>query len=444
MTPDGRDPRAVHGNFSPRGVRPDMELDLRAIPGSPKFVATAAPHHSQAFGSIVMVDPRVADDDAMAPVKRVTPDVWFPESQGGTESYGTAWPLSETYYLCVYDAAMNVKGLGAKGNYGIYLVDAFGNKELLYRDPDIACQSPMPLRPRTKPPVIPEKSRRGSDGPQQGTMAVLNVYDALRGWPEKTRITALRVIQILPMTTPSGLHPHEIGLRLPSGGDSVILARNILGTVPVEEDGSANFTVPANVEMYFQALDEQGLAVQSMRSATNVQPGERLVCQGCHEPKNQAPVLPQKMAMAMQREPSRIKPDVDGTHPFSYPRLVQPVLDKHCVTCHEKNSDTAPDLSRKVVAKGRNKFYQSYFSLAPDYGFWNYGESLRTIPGKFGARASKLYPMLLKGHNDLELPPEDLHRIAVWLDACSIFYGVYEEEGGWAQLRGEIAIPTLQ
>ena len=444
MTPDGRDPRAVHGNFSPRGVRPDMELDLRAVPDSQTFVATAAPHHSQAFGSIVLVDPRVPDDDAMAPVKRVTPDVWFPESQGGTESYGTAWPLSETYYLCVYDAAMNVKGLGPRGNYGLYLVDAFGNKELIYRDPDIACQSPIPLRARTKPPVIPQMSARGSDGPQEGIMAVMNVYDTLRPWPKDTKIKALRVIQILPMTTPSGLHPHEVGLRLPSGLDSVILARNILGTVPVEEDGSANFIAPANVELYFQALDEQGLAVQSMRSATNIQPGERLVCQGCHEPKNQAPVLTTKVALAMQREPSRIRPDVDGTHPFSYPRLVQPVLEKHCVKCHDENSDKAPDLGREIVVKGRQKFYQSYFSLAPDYGFWNYGESLRTVPGKFGAHASKLYPMLLEGHHDLELPPEDLHRIAVWLDACSVFYGVYEEEGGRAQLRGDIAMPTLQ
>lgn len=451
MTPDGRDPRAVHGNFSPRAVRPDMELDLRAIPGSHRFVATAAPHHSQAFGSLIMVDPSVADDDAMAPVKRITPDVWFPESQSGTETYGTAWPLSETYYLCTYDAAMNARGLGPRGNYGLYLVDAFGNKELIYRDPDIACQSPIPLRPRPVPPVIPERSNRGSKHIHEGTMAVMNVYDALRPWPKDTKITALRVIQILPMTTPSGLHPHEIGLRLPSGQDSVILARNILGTVPVEEDGSANFVVPANVELYFQALDEDGLAIQSMRSATNVQPGERLVCQGCHEPKNRTPVLPGKTAIAMTRAPSPITPDVDGTHPFSYPRLVQPVLDRHCVTCHDQNPDKAPDLSRKVVAKGRQKFYQSYFSLAPKYGFWNYGGKnfgdpkwYRTTPGEFGARASKLYPMLVEGHHDLELPAEDLHRIAVWLDACSVFYGVYEEEGGYAQLRGEIAVPTLQ
>lgn len=444
MTPDGRDPRAVHGNFAPRNLRADMELDIRAIPGSHKFVATGAPHHSQAFGSLVVIDPRVKDDDAMAPVKRLTPDVWFPESQGGTESYGTAWPLNENYYLCVYDAAMHINGIGQKGNYGMYLVDAFGNKELIYRDPQIACQSPIPLRQRTKPPVIPAMSQRGSKEVKEGTMAVLNVYDALRPWPDNTKITALRVYQILPMTTPSGLHPHEIGMRLPSGRDSVILARYVLGTAPVEEDGSAHFIVPANVELFFQALDENGLAVQSMRSATNVQPGERLVCQGCHEPKNRAPLSPNKIAMAMRREPSRLTPDVDGTNPFSYPRLVQPVLEKHCIKCHEKNPDKAPNLSSQVVDKGRQKFYQSYFSLAEKYGFWNYGEPLRTTPGKFGARESKLYNMLIKGHNKLELPPEDLHRIAVWLDSCSIFYGVYEKEGGVAQLKGEIVMPTLQ
>ena len=63
-------------------MRPDMEIDVRAIPGSQKFVATAAPHHGQAFGSLVLIDPRVADDDAMAPVKRLTPDVGFPGEPG--------------------------------------------------------------------------------------------------------------------------------------------------------------------------------------------------------------------------------------------------------------------------------------------------------------------------------------------------------------------------
>ncbi|MCK5001271.1 MAG: hypothetical protein KAS23_17125 [Anaerohalosphaera sp.] len=445
ITPDGRDSRAVHGNFSPRELRPDMELDVRAIPGSHKFVSTAAPHHGQSFGSIVVVDPRVTDDDAMAPVKRITPDVGFPETQGGGQVYGTAWPLSEKYYLCVYDSAMRGdKGRQGqaltRGNYGIYLVDVFGNKELLYRDSEIACQNPVPLREREKPPVIPAASDGKSD---EGTLALVNVYDSIKEWPEGTKIKSLRVYQILPCAVPSGYPPHEIGLRLPTGLDSVILARYVLGTVPVEEDGSAHFVVPAGKELFFQALDEEGLAVQSMRSATWVQPGEKLVCQGCHEPRNRTPQAA-NVPVAMQREPSKITPDVDGTNPFSYPRLVQPVLDRNCLPCHQKNPGKAPRLDSEVVVKGRQKWYASYFSLAPKYGFWQYGDRHRTTPGKFGARASKLYEMLKKGHNDVKLSDEEMHRITVWLDSCSIFYGVYEKVGGEKQLAGEVALPTLE
>jgi len=444
-TPDGRDSRAVHGNFAPRGSRPDMELDIRAIPGSHKFVATAAPHHGQAFGSLVVVDPRAIDDDAMAPVQRVTPDVGFPESQGGTETYATAWPLSQDYFLCVYDAAMELRGLGPPGNYGIYLVDSFGNKELIYRDPAIACQSPIPLRPRPCPPVLPAMSERvAAEKPAEGTVAVLNVYDSLKPWPDGTDIKALRVYQIIPMSVPSGGPPHETGLREPSAGDSVVLARYVLGTVPVEKDGSAHFTVPAHKELFFQALDEQGLAVQSMRSATHLQAGERLVCQGCHEPRRLTPSTARSAPLALLRKPSTLKPDVDGANPFSYPRLVQPVLERHCVKCHSENPKKAPKLDRTIVGQGRNKWFASYQSLARNYGFWNYGHPHRTTPGRFGARASKLYAMLEKGHHDLKLPPEDLHRIVLWLDSCSIFYGVYEREGGDAQLRGEVVMPTLE
>ena len=449
-TPDGRDSRAMHGNFAPRELRADMELDIRAIPGSNRFVATGAPHHGQAFGSLVIFDPRIEDDDAMAPIKRLTPEVDFPETQGGAQVFGTAWPLSEKYYLCVYDAGMK-RGMGGQGqrfvpgNYAIYLLDIFGNKELICRDPAIAAQSPMPLRPRLRPPIIPDQSIYvASDEPAHSTLALVNVYDTKTPWPEDIKITALRIYKIIPMSVPSGDPPHETSLREPTAGDSVVLARYVLGTVPVEADGSAHFTVPARRELFFQALDKNGLAIQSMRSATYLQPGERLVCQGCHEPRLRAPQPQKHVPMAMRRAPSKPKPDADGTNPFSYPRLIQPVLEKHCLQCHQKNSDKAPRLDREVVVKGRQKWYASYFSLTPEYGFWKYGHRHRTIPGKFGAHASKLYAMLTKGHHDVKLPPEDMHRIAVWLDSCSIFYGVYEKEGGEAQLRGEIVHPTLE
>ena len=95
----------------------------------------------------------------------------------------------------------------------------------------------------------------------------------------------------------------------------------------------------------------------------------------------------------------------------------------------------------------RNSFASSV-SLAPQFGFYEYGgaagRSHRTTPGEFGARASKLYELLMKGHYDVRLPPEAMHRLTVWLDSCSLFYGVYEEPGQQAQLRGEIVKPTLE
>jgi hypothetical protein len=446
---DGRDSRAVQGNFAPRNARPDMELDCRVIPGSSKFVATAAPHHGQAFGSLVLIDPRVEDDDAMGPIKRFTPDVGFPESQGGREAYGTAWPLSEDYYLCVYDATMACGAPGMAGNYGIYLVDSWGNKELIYRDPLIACLSPIPLVPRPAPPAPPAlvKPFRDAPGtgvppaePGQGTLTVINTYDSLKPWPPGTKIKALRVLQVLPMSVPSGGPPHETGARIALAGDSVVPVRHVLGTVPVEEDGSAHFTVPANRELFFQALDERGMAIQSMRSATYLQKGEHLVCQGCHERKHRAPLPGNRELLALRRAPSTIRPDVDGSAPFSYPRLVQPVLDRHCVKCHAEHPKKPINLAREPIQR---RWFASYNSLLP-YAFTDYGNNLRTNPGQFGARAAKLTKILEQGHYDVKLSDEEFHRITLWLDCCSMFYGVYEKEGGEAQLQGLVARPTLE
>ena len=462
MTPDGCDPRAVHGNFSFRPDRADMQLDIRAIPGSTLYVSTAAPHHGQAFGSLVVFDPAVPDDDLMAPVRRLTPEVPFPESQGptGSQTFGQAAPLSEDYHLVVYDAAMEVPGVGGvRGRYALYLLDSFGNRELLYRNLEIACQNPLPLRPRPVPPVIPERSQRVAEHePAEATIGLINVYRSQVPWPEDTRIEALRVYQLLPLSVASARVPHNTGIQIPQGNDSINLARAVLGTVPVEADGSAHFTVPARRELYFQALDADGLAVTSMRSATQFQPGEQAMCQGCHEPRRDSPPALDHVPLAMMRPPSPLTPDVDGTNPFSYPRLVQPVLDQHCVACHQENADTAPPLDSSLAThpggghmNRATTYFQSYLSLAPEFGFYDYGgrgwrdpKWYRTTPGEFGARASKLYPMLRDGHHDVQLTPEELHRIAVWLDSCSLFYGVYEKEGGEAQLRGEIAHPTLQ
>jgi hypothetical protein len=461
--PDGRDPRALHGNFKPtHDLNPDMELNVVAIPGSHRYVATASAHHWQAYGSLIVIDPRVPDDDALAPVRRLTPDVGFPETaERGSYAYGTAWPLSENYFLCVYSPSND--------GYGIYLLDAFGNRELLYRDLSIGCLGPVPVKPRPTPPVVPRTGEpaRLTERPafdvvgdehaidpvcdetgEKALVNLVNVYDSLYPFPDGVKITALRIVHVLPKSSPLH-HQPQIGYGSETGG------RAVLGTVPVAEDGSACFYLPSGKSVYFQALDERGCAVQSMRSATYVHGGQKLTCVGCHEPKGRSPALsPAGQPQAFRREPSEIRTESVGSNPISFPRLVQPVLDRHCVTCHGQDERQPPDLRRGNWQEHIFLWYDSYHNLRPfafhygaprderrahQYDRW---QPARTVPGEFGARASKLLSLLDQGHYDVSLSREELRRIVVWLDTNSDFFGAYEN--AVAQSRGQWVHPKLQ
>ena len=451
--PDGRDPRAPHGNYPDvRELRPWMELSIRAIPGSHRYLAVAAAHHGQNFGSLVMLDLRPPDDRAMSQVRRVTPEVMLPESEsapgvpfpagrgGRGQVYGTPWPLDEDFYLAVYDPG--------ESQYGIYLVDAFGNREWLYADPAIGCSDPIPLRARPAPPVIPDQTQpatAGQNRPATGTVSVVNVYDGLLPWPEGVKLRALRLIQVFPKSTPAPDDPHiGIGEVLDQA-----LTRGVLGTVPIEEDGSAHFEMPAGVPFYFQALDEQGMAVQSMRSVTYVHPGEQLSCLGCHEPKHRSSAITGQMPLAWRRPPSPIQPAPEGAYPLTFPRLVQPVLDARCVDCHETHrAEGAPSLRGDRF--GRHGHSEAFRSLAPfawaRFG-GNYQGLLRnrtsySIPGEVGARTSGLLRLLENGHHEVALTTEEWQRIALWLDANSVFYGDYHDTA--EQARGGLARPRLQ
>jgi hypothetical protein len=441
--PDGRDPRSFGGNYPVRRRnRPWMEMSIRAIPNSHRYVATAAAHHGHAFGSLVVIDQRMPDDGAMSQLTRLTPDVPFPEAERHIKPirdcmvYGTAWPLSEDDYLCVSDRQAT--------NHGIYWIDRFGNKELIYRDPSIPCLSPIPLRPRPKPPVIPAKTIQTANDigtttqrhPTE-TVTVMNVYDSDFQWPLGTRITALRIIQVLPKTTAPPNRP-RIGVADQSN------ARAVLGTVPVEADGSAYFEAPVGKMIYFQALDERRMAIQSMRSGTYVHRGEQMTCLGCHEPKHHAPSQSRTIALALRRAPSKIEPEPDGSNPFNYVRLVQPALDRNCVGCHSRENT----LDLTGVIEGSNGWTRSYNNLAGKYGFYFHTskgsikrDGSRTVAGQFGARASELLKFLDEQHYDVKLSEDDFHRLTLWLDCNSEFYGSYENI--LAQARGEIVMPTL-
>jgi len=457
--PDGRDPRSYHGNYPDRReARPWMEMDIRAIPGSHRYVAVTGAHHGHAFGSLVLIDLQREDDNAMSQLTRLTLEVPFAESEGNPRElmvYGTPWPFSEDDYLCVYDP--NSK------NRGLYWIDAAGNKELIYRDPAISVHSPIPLAAREKPIVIPAQTTQiaryrnaHETGNESATVGVVNVYQSDFDWPKvdgkPVKIAALRVIQLFAKSTPVPDDP-RIGIAAQTN------SRGVLGVVPVEEDGSAFFEVPPGKPIYFQALDENGRAVQSMRSVTYLHSGEKLTCIGCHENKRSAQQGGQSTALAFRRPPSPLRRDVSGSYPLNFVQLVQPVLDAQCVRCHgEHDSPLAVDLPVKHefdlrgIADAVSGWTRSYQNLAPKYGFYFHTTNgsindplhggVRTTAGQFGALAAPLRPFLTSEHYGVELSPEERYRIDLWLDANSVFYGTYENPR--VQAQGKDVLPSLE
>lgn len=465
--PDGSNVRAFYGNHT---LNPVGVWEAQPIPGSPRIMATAAAHHAMTAGSIILLDV-TRGQDGLDPITRLTPDALFPESEApvshGDKSsgawrapegvatppvppealrwpghcYRTPWPLSEKYFLAAYsfDPLIGEPGANLPNMFGLYLVDAFGNKELLYRDTEISSLWPIPLRPRAKPPACPTTATNAPTG----TFFLQNVRAA---WPylPDVPISRLRILQVLPKTTPHANTP-TVGLANASPG------KQVLGTVPVEADGSAYFHAPAGLALSFQALDERGQAVQTMRSDTYLQPGENTACIGCHEPRTRAPAL-RGAALALQRPPSDIAPGPDGSRPLSYPLLVQPVLDKHCVSCH---SGATPRGGITLTGAPQGRYTASYNALAGRAAFSAWGgkpgdfrvansEPL-TQPDFFGARGSPLMKMLLRGHHHVALSAEDSERLATWMDANALFYGTFDAADQARQQRGErIAGPKLE
>jgi mono/diheme cytochrome c family protein len=276
-----------------------------------------------------------------------------------------------------------------------------------------------------------------SDKPE-GTFLLQDVHV---GWPALPPgvIKRLRVVQVLPKSTPH-INAPTVGLPNASPG------RQVLGTVPVESDGSACFHAPAGIALAFQALDEFGQAVQTMRSLTYLQPGETSSCIGCHEPRHTA-AGSGRMPQALTRPPSEIQSGPDGSKPFSYPILVQPVLDKKCVSCHNAQKPEG-----KVILTGEpeGRYTASYNALGPRVPYSAWGDirgnsEPASMPDRFGARGSKLMKLLLAGHAGVVLTPEEIERLATWMDTNVLFYGTFDPADQARQQRGErIAGPALQ
>jgi hypothetical protein len=454
--PDGSDVRAYYGNntFNPVGV-----WEARSVPNSKLVMATAGPHHAMTAGSIILVDVERGGDGPQS-ITRLTPDVLFPESEFPVQQwhapagvstppavpaeemrwpghcYRTPYPLSERYFLAAYsfDPLIGEPHANPANMFGIYWVDRFGNKELLYRDLHVGSLWPTPLRGRTSPPALVSRLQPGT--PDEGTFFVQDVRESWPRLPQDTRIEGLRVLQVLLKTTPHANTP-KVGLANASPG------KQVLGTVPVEPDGSAYFRAPAGVPLLFQALDGRGMAVQTMRSLTYLQPGEHATCVGCHAYPTRTP-NPRLSSLASHRQPSVIQPGPDGSRPFSFPILVQPVLDKHCVRCHRGNEPAG-----NVVLTGdpRGEFSASYQALAPLVSFSQWSgppqanAEPQTRPDQFGARGSRLTKLLLEEHHGVKLSADDLQRLVIWMDANALFYGTFDPAEQKRQQLGERISP---
>ncbi len=444
--PDGTSPAAYYGNYT---KNPVGLWEPQPVPGSSRIMATAAAHHAMTAGSIVLVDTSKGQD-GLAPLTRLTPDTPFPESEYAVSGqwhfpapdakpansaeqqrwpghcYRTPWPLSESYFLAAYsfDPLVGEPHANAAAMFGLYLVDRFGNKELLHRDERISSLWPIPLRARPTPPTLP--SLLNEPATPQGVFVLQDIYASDPPIPPGS-VRRLRIVQVLPKSTQGKDNP-PVGAAAGSPG------KQVLGTVPVEADGSAHFAAPARVPLLFQALDEHGQAVQIMRSATYLQPGENATCIGCHEPRDDSP-RSNTRPLALNRDASAIQPGPDGSKPFSYPLLVQGVLDRHCVTCHNA---AEPSGNINLGGEPEGHYTASYNALVQRVPFSN-DTNLESLshPGRFGARGSSAMKLLLAGHYDIRLSAEDIERLATWMDTNALFYGTFDHEDQRRQQRGQ-------
>lgn len=440
--PDGTGTMSLFGNYT-------MDINAcyqpRSIPGSSRVIFVAGAHHADVGGSLVIVDPeKVALDpktgeDDFRSLEFLTPEVCFAEANGWPKSYfHSPWPLSENYYLVSFsfDPLPGMSsGESRDTKTGLYYFDRWGNLELLYRDEASSAMYPVPVAPRAVPPVV-AKSKNPELG-DEGEFLVQDVRQSHFPWPSDRPAKELRVFELLPKTGSHIANEPRIGYANAEN------ARSFLGTVPVENDGSAFFRAPAGKPLYFQVVDQAGRAIQSMRSATYLQRGERRSCIGCHEGPNASP--PSTVPVAARREPSRLQPGPEGSQPMSFARLIQPVLDRNCVRCHDGTA--GPAKSDLVLLGTRTKvFSASYDNLRKFVRWYEWGgesiSQIATHPGQVGADHSPLTKVLQdKTHSSLLLPEEDLRRLYLWLDANAPFYGTFDKTAQAAQRTGQL-IPS--
>ncbi|HUT01395.1 MAG TPA: hypothetical protein VM031_02990, partial [Phycisphaerae bacterium] len=417
IRPDGTHPELVFGNNTR-----NCYANGREVPESGEICCTLVSHGGDLNGPIALIDLRKGRFNPAA-IRNITPDAraHYHMSWARGQCFRDPVPISRDYVLC---------GHAADDRFGLYVIDRFGNREMLYLDPAIGSMCPTPLRPVPVPPVL---SAAVEDKPAAAAPAQFVLADVYRGLePTVTRgsVKFLRLCEEVRadlIRLPNGEyqkdHPafqdwyatptHKV--QGPHGWPSYV-AKGTFGLVPVEPDGSASFYAPAGKQLYFQVLDKDFNELQRMRSIIQLQPGERRGCIGCHE--DRASTAPVRQAMATRREPSRPQPPPWGAGPFSYEKVVQPVWNARCVRCHNAKHKRKLDLT---AALDREKVPASYRTLISrglvHYFDFTWGrEHNKAAPRSFGTVKSKLWKVLDAGHNKVKLTREEVRRVKCWTD----------------------------
>ena len=467
MNPDGTGQRAFYGSGS---YWPNSIFFARPVPNCPtRVVGIVTGHHEGRDGELTIFDPTLGRSGPQGVVQQiprrgipVKPEIEDKLTEGRFPRFLQPYPLTDPLQRSVGSA-------GADGKYflvsckptpddlwGIYLVDVFDNMVLVKELEDHVLLEPIPLRSRKTPPAIPDTVNLARE---DALMYIEDIYrgPGLKGVPHGS-VKALRLY------TYHFAYNKIVGISNRVGTNGPWEPKRILGTVPVDADGSAFFRVPANTPISIQPLDAEGKALQLMRSWTTAMPGELVSCVGCHEHLNEA--VPNLAAAAVRRTPSEIQPWRGPVRGFSFKRDVQPALDKYCVGCHNgrprDDGKMLPDLrgeQGRYVAFARGKpdvktiagkskrellktfagvFEPAFIELRRYVRVGGLESDLRQqSPGEFHADTSELIQMLIKGHHGVRLDDEAWDRLVTWIDLNAPCHGTWGETAGMDRIRGE-------
>jgi hypothetical protein len=459
MNSDGTLVQTFWGNQS---VWPDLLKDARQIPGSERVMFTGSAHHDWFNGSVGIIDPSKGFNfpDGLT---KVTQEIVWPETGNGpvdpkeTDDYHTAgryrnyyspYPLSEQDFLV--SAQRDLRG----DRFVLMLMDVNGNREIVFEGVHHIWDA-QPVRTRPVPPVSADRVNwpkwEERDKPGTGIIYSNNVYDNA---PDKLRGKAkyLRIWSIDHKT-----YTYWGKRNYVSSGPEISASQSegikkIIGTVPIEADGSVSFEAPTGIALHFQLLDENQLALQTMKSFTGVLPGEVRGCLGCHESHIRTPVTNQT-GRALKKAPLKIKPVDWQDISVSFERYVQPTLDKYCGKCHQDPENDAYKKFNATLRPGFLGFKEPYMTLmgnpiwARQYNLpkGNGGlgwadtiivEGYTTVDPKAYATfppmerlsyVSRLVHRMRSGeHNGVKVMGDDLLRVILWVDAMGPYYGTEE------------------